>query len=151
MAYRSLLILTICISAFFVACTKTPEPISLTGDYNVILYQINNCIDSTQNRKFSIDSNFCYLDTFVDEERCISDIALSFTDEVYTFSHVQSVGSQSTTVIEDGNYTLIDNNNFVFCNPECENVLIVLSDSLINIVRSDTISGCGSLIKAIRI
>lgn len=157
MTYRSLITLTLFISVFFIACTKTPEPISIEGSYNVTLYQINNCIDSTENRLFSIDSNFCYIDTFINDERCISNFELMFTDESYTFTRTETVGTTSTEVMETGNYTLVDNNNFIFCSPDCDEVLIVLTGTEIdlsgveiNIVRSDTITGCGNLIKALK-
>lgn len=151
MSNRSLISLVFLISVFFIACTKTPEPISIEGNYRVTLYQINNCIDSTENRLFAMDSNLCYIDTFINAERCVSDFELMFTNESYVFSRTESSGTQSTEIMESGNYTRVDNNNYIFCKPDCEEVLIVLTGTKINIVMNDTISGCGRLIKAIRI
>lgn len=150
MSYRSIAFMFLCLVAFFVACTKTPEPIDIVGNYDVILFQVNDCNDSTANRLHIRDSSFCFLDTFIDADRCLSDVSLSITESTYTFERTETSPGQSTMVMEEGNYERVDNNNFIFCSPECEEVLVVLIDDLINIVRTDTISGCGSLLRARR-
>lgn len=150
MSYRSIALLFLSLVAFFVACTSTPEPIDIEGQYDVILYQVNDCNDSTANRLYIRDSSYCFLDTFINSERCLTDVSLTITQSTYTFERTETSLGQSQNVVEEGNYERVDNNNFIFCSPECEEVLVVLVDSLINIVRTDTISGCGSLIRAIK-
>jgi hypothetical protein len=150
MSYRGLISLVFTISIFFIACTKEPEPVSLEGDYNLTLFEINNCIDSTENRFFSIDSGFCLLDTFVGFERCQTSGTVSFTSTSYNLERTLDENGVITEVSEMGSYSRVDNNNYVFCNPDCDTVFVVLNDNIINIVKSDTLTRCGTLIRAVR-
>ncbi|MDA8693262.1 hypothetical protein N9L92_04300 [Saprospiraceae bacterium] len=150
MSYKGLSVLVFSIAIFFIACNSDPEPISLEGDYGVTILDISNCNDSTENRFFSIDSNFCFLDTFVGFERCLTTAELTFTDDTYQFDKVLDENGVITEDVEMGTYSRVDNNNFVFCNPVCDTVFVVLDGQIINIVMSDTLIGCGTLIRAIR-
>ena len=150
MSYKGLILLVFSIATFFIACNSDPEPVMLGGDYDVTVFEISNCIDSTENRFFTIDSGLCLLDTFVGFERCLTEATLTFTPDTYQFDRTLDENGVITNESDIGTYSRIDDNNFVFCDPECDTVFIVLNGTLLNIVKTDTLTRCGTLIRGLR-
>jgi len=149
MARRTIAFWSIIFSAFVYSCGTDLETQSIAGDYTVDLFQIINCNDSTSNQFFVFDSSNCFQDTFSNREICITDFVLSFTDGgTYKIERSITIDGQASTISEMGDYTNNGTNDIILCHSQCDDAFFVRDSVNLRFSRMDSISGCGTFIRA---
>lgn len=149
MARSTIAFWSIVFAAFIYSCGTDLETQSIAGDYTVDLFEIISCNDSTLNRFYAFDSTNCFQDTFDNREICISDFILTFNESgTYKIERSITIDGQASVISETGDYTNNGTNDIVLCNPACNDAFFVRDSTTLSFSRKDSISGCGTFIRA---
>jgi len=144
-------ILSIVLFATFMSCSKEHVPSDIGGRWNAELYEIVDCIDTSENLFVNTTIDPCY--NIGADIVCIESFYYEFdttTNNTYKSELIRTVNGATESITDQGNYTIENLNRLVLCNPACDSLFVVRTGNRLEIVNQDTLSGCNSLFRGIR-
>lgn len=141
----------ICLYTWACSTEKTANPIN--GIWSVEVYEIVDCLDTLQNIFVDITADTCFAQG--GDSVCITSFTYNFDSlgrsQQYVIEREQTINGVSSNFQEQGNYNIEGLNRLVLCKPECDSMFVIRNGFDLEIVDADTLSGCGTVIRAVKI
>ncbi|MBK9736959.1 MAG: hypothetical protein IPO92_19220 [Saprospiraceae bacterium] len=135
---KILMVVSLVIGIF--SCKKDSPLDEIIGTWKASKVIFSNCTDPMDNRTLTF-SNGCYNDAIQELKICLE--AVFKSDNTYSSKTTLTKGSDVSTVIETGTYTITSSNLSVCPQGEpCTDNPYTLSSKTINIKQTDKDAGC---------
>jgi len=140
----------ICLYAW--ACSTEKTAATINGVWDVQIYEIVDCRDRTQSVFADLSSDSCF--SLGLKEVCVNSFTYDFDSlgrsQQYVIERQQTTDGIVSNFREEGNYNIEGLNRLILCNPECDSMFVVRNDRELEIVNIDTLTGCGTVIRAVK-